>query len=137
MYINNVNYSTDLNTCQSLRSFMMSNVYNNIENINFIMNSIASKIDCLDIIFDPTRFEISINIKKTTMRRAKGYKADSMYYYGIVNSVFKEFFANHPTIANSVSQIGIELYNGDNASTNFSSICQVYCIGDKSVVIKL
>ena len=140
MYINGLGYtiSTTLKLYQSIRDYMVYNIYSRMEYVNEIMNIIGSKIDCLDISFDSMRYEINISIKKTTMRRAKGYKASSMYYYGVINSVFKEFLNNHPEIFVQIK----ECVNGcDNINTaddcNYDNICQVYCIGDKAVNIKL
>ena len=138
MYIHNTYYpySADLKNYQSIREYMTFNVYNHIELVNEIMNLISSKIDCLDIAFDPSMFEININIKKTTMRRAKGYKVSCMYYYGLMNAVYKEFFNNHPEIIQLINKsIGINLYDFD--ESKFDNICQFYCIGDKSVKIRL
>lgn len=133
MYINNQNYATDLQAYYKLRDFMMRNVYNSMDNINTIMNLIASKIDCLDISYDATRFTICINIKKTTMRRAKGYNASSMYYYGVMNSVLSEFLNSNPSIINALNHWLNSPING----INLENICQVYCIGDKTVEIRL
>ena len=133
MYINQQNYATDFNAYYRLRDFMIKNVYSNIDNINTIINMISSKIDCLDISYDTSRFTICINIKKTTMRRAKGYNASSIYYYGIMNSVFTDFF-------NSNQNITIAAINWVGSPINemkFENICQVYCIGDKAVEIRL
>ena len=133
MYINNQNYPTSFNSYYKLRELMMTNVYNSIGNINTIINLIASKIDCLDISYDATRFTICINIKKTTMRRTKGYNASSMYYYGVMNSVFTDFLSSNPVI-NTAAEcwIGSSIHG-----MNFENICQVYCIGDKAVEIRL
>ena len=129
-------FATDLKIYQSLRDYMIYNVYRNMDYVNEIMNIIAQKIDCLDISFDSMRYEINVNIKKTTMRRAKGYKASSMYYYGIMNSVFKDFFERHPEIFMQAQQyVNADLSIMD--ESKFDNICQVYCIGDKAVTIRL
>lgn len=136
MYIYGIPYPTDLKIYHSLRDYMVFNVYNHEEYINAIINLISNKIDCLDIGFDTMRYEININIKKTTMRRAKGYKASSMYYYGIMNSVFKDFFELYPNIAANVRAFaGIDLSNFD--ASKYDNLCQINCIGDKIVTIKL
>ena len=136
MYVNGISYPTNLVMYQSLRDYMILNVYCRQDCVQDIMNLIANKIDCLDINFDSMRYEININIKKTTMRRAKGYKASSMYYYGIINSVFRDFFEIHPEFkAAAQACTGIDLLNFD--ESKFDNICQIHCIGDKAVIIKL
>lgn len=136
MYIYGIPYRTDLKLYHSLRDYMLYNVYPRENCIEDIMKLISSKIDCLDIWFDTMRYEININIKKTTMRRAKGYKASSMYYYGIMNSVFKDFFELHPEFINPINTyVGIDLTTFD--ESKFDNLCQINCIGDKNVNIKL
>ena len=133
MYIHETQYNTPLNKYHKLREFMLTQVYSNIGNVQYIMNLILSKIDCLDIEYDSTRFTICINIKKTTMRRAKGYKASSMYYYGIMNSVFTDFFNNNPYIAaGAMNWVGSPINDME-----YSNLINVYCIGDKAVEIRL
>lgn len=134
MYVNNSNYSVNLKMYHSLRDYMIFNIYPREEMIKEIISLIESKIDCLGISFDTMRYEINISIKKTTMRRAKGYKASSMYYYGVMNSVFKDFFTNHPEIINKVNMYVQDNINNFNA---FNNICQIVCIGDRSVTVKL
>lgn len=136
MYINNQNfYTANLKYYQNIRDYMVLNMYPRPGVVDEIINLISSKIDCLDISFDSMRYEINIAIKKTTMRRAKGYKASTMYYYGIMNSVFRDFFTNHPEYFThmKLNVNGI----GEDSIINFDNICQVNCIGDKYVTIKL
>ena len=133
MYIHGTAYETPLNRYHKLREFMLTQIYSNMDNIQYIMNLIGSKIDCLDITYDAARFTICINIKKTTMRRAKGYKASSMYYYGIMNSVFTEFFNNNPYIAAAAKNwVGAPINDME-----YNNLINVYCIGDKAVEIRL
>ena len=133
MYIQGMPYETQLSKYHKLREFLLTQVYSNIDNVNTIMNLIGSKIDCLDIVYDAARFTICINIKKTTMRRAKGYKASSMYYYGIMNSVFTEFFNNNQYIkAAATNWVGTPITDMD-----YNNLINVYCIGDKAVEIRL
>jgi len=134
MYVNDVNYRTDLVQLQYLREAMRS-MMSNPEMNQGILNLIASKIDCLDIGYDPANFKIDILIKKTTMRRAKGYKASSMYYYGVMNSVFAEYFERHPQVLPILqSQTGMDV--SGIATSGFNSLCEIYCIGDKAVTIR-
>ena len=129
MYIHGVQYLTNLRIYHDVKEYMIYNVYNHQEYVDELMGIIKSKIDCIDIDFDTMRYQININIKKTTMRRAKGYKASSMYYYGIINSVFDEFFHRHPEITRQIEQW---VYN-----ISFYNLCQINCIGDKSISIVL
>ena len=133
MYIHETQYNTPLNKYHKLREFMLTQVYSNMDNVQYIMNLIGSKIDCLDITYDAARFTICINIKKTTMRRAKGYKASSMYYYGIMNSVFTDFFNNNPHIAVAAKNWISSPIN----DMEYNNLINVYCIGDKAVEIRL
>lgn len=133
MYIHGTPYETPLDKYHKLREFLLTNVYTNIDNVNIIMNLIGSKIDCLDITYDAARFTICINIKKTTMRRAKGYKASSMYYYGIMNSVFNEFFNSNPYIKTAATNYIGSLIT----AMEYNNLINVYCIGDKAVEIRL
>lgn len=133
MYINEQNFATNFDAYYKLRDFMIHQIYNNMDNINTIINLISSKIDCLDINYDATRFTICISIKKTTMRKAKGYNASSIYYYGVMNSVFSDFFNSNPYIIAAASNwVGSPIHG-----MKFENICQVYCIGDKAVEIRL
>lgn len=133
MYIQEKYYATNLSAYHSLRDYMMLNVYSNQFFIDKIVELIRNRIDCISITYDANRYAICINIKKTTMRRAKGYEASSMYYYGIMNSVFKDFFTMHPDIVNNA----IKHSGNAVADMHYENLCQVYCIGDKSVEIRL
>lgn len=133
MYIEGMPYETPLSKYHKLREFLLTRVYSNIGNVQYIMDLIGSKIDCLDISYDATRFTICINIKKTTMRRAKGYKASSIYYYGVMNSVFNDFFTNNPYITAAANNwIGTSI-----TDMKYENLINVYCIGDKAVEIRL
>jgi hypothetical protein len=98
------------------------------------MSLITSKIDCSDIKFDYMRYEITFTIQKSTMRRVKGYEAKATYYYEVMKSVFWDFFKKYPEIVNNINRYtGIYLTD----PSVLDNICQVQCIGDKVVVIKL
>ena len=136
MYIKDHYYNTNLMLYHNLRDYMLFNVYNRIDCINEIMDLISSKIDVIDISYSSTRMEITVNIKKTTLRKAKGYEASTIYYYGIMNEVFKNFFERHPEIVNNISRFcEINLQNLNDIQ--FTNICQLFCIGDKTVSIRL
>lgn len=133
MYFGGKNYLVNLAPCMQLKDFMVYKVYNkDPKYIEMIANLIGSKIDCLEIKTDPIICTIDIEIKKTTMRRAKGYNASSMYYYGIMQSVFKEFFDQNPELVNFIKNTtNLDPY------ANLSNLYHVYCIGDKYVRILL
>lgn len=136
MYINSISYMADLIMRQQFKKAMQNTIYPKY--LGEIGNLINNKVDCLDVVCQqcpPYFFEIRITIKKTTMRRCKGYSADSLYYYNLMNEVFDEFFTNNPEAARSISAIyglSVEwLYH------NFTGLCDVNCIGDKLVTIRL
>lgn len=136
MYINSISYMADLIMRQQFKKAMQNTIYPKY--LGEIGNLINGKVDCLDVVCQqcpPYFFEIRITIKKTTMRRCKGYSADSLYYYSLMNEVFDEFFTNNPEAARSISAIyglSVEwLYH------NFTGLCDVNCIGDKLVTIRL
>ena len=136
MYINSIAYMADIIMRQKFKQAMRDAIYPKY--LGEIGNLINGKVDCLDVTCQqcpPNFFEIRITIKKTTMRRCKGYSADSMYYYNIMNEVFNQFFIFNPEAARIIS-----CYNGlsvNDLRANFTSLCDIYCIGDKLVIIKL
>lgn len=136
MYIQNVNYRTQIDALQKARYIMIA-IMANPTYRQTILDLIANKVDCLGIYYDEDRHEINITVKKTTMKRAKGYKPNTMYYYGIMSMVFGDFFANNPDIIMQMQMnTGIDLYGITSQNFTGLSFCEVYCIGDKSVNIR-
>lgn len=137
MYINNVNYRTRLDLLQNARLVMIT-IMSNPVNSQAILDLISSKIDCLGIYYDPDRHEINITVKKTNMKKVKDYRPNTIYYYGIMGMVFSDFFAANPDLIRQIcTETGLNLIGIDSVqSFTGLSLCEIYCIGDKSVNIK-
>lgn len=137
MYINNVNYRTRLDVLQNARAVMITIMSNPI-NSQAILDLISSKLDCLGIYYDNDRHEINITVKKTNMKKIKDYKPNTIYYYGIMGTVFSEFFASNPNLIRQICmETGLNLIGIDDVqSFTGLSLCEIYCIGDKSVNIR-
>lgn len=135
MYFNGKSFSVDLVPCQTLRDFLLHNVYPKPGYIEELMVIIDRNMDCTSITFDGCRMQFNIVIKKTIMRKAKSEYPiyPSYYFYDIMYKSFVEFVNSHL----------VEFQNMANTSPypvvfdNATNVCQILITGEKTLTIKL
>lgn len=144
MFIGNNQYQTDLGTINHIRCILFSNFYNDPNKIESLKEIISRNIECLGIEFSPAEFAFTIRIKKTAMRKLKGFDHNPNYYYQTVSKIFSEFISaheynilmglkiTHPD--NDPHQMLQYIYNNRSIMAN---LCYVTCISDNTLVIKL
>lgn len=142
MFIENRQYRTDnLSVINDLRRILFS-LYGNVSNIENLENIISRNIECIDIEFSFCDFSFIVKIKKTAMKKIRGFKHTPEFYYQIISNIFKEFVSSHEqeilqalriqyTDPYSVLQI---LYAHHSIMAN---LCHVTCIHDNILLIKL
>lgn len=134
MIVNNNNYYTNLANLNKMRYILFTNFFNRNECIQELTGYISTNIDNLSIDYDAIQYQFIIKIKKTGMRKIRGFHHASEFYYNqIIPNIFRSFIQNHHTELCSFfgGTIPEEVY------TNLSNFCHVSCLADNILVIKL
>lgn len=143
MFIDKVNYQTNLIDIQNIRYLLFTNLYGNEAFINSLTGIITKHIDCLNVNYSATDFTYTIKIKKTAMRKNHGFDHNPRYYYQIIPNIFREFFQiNQTAILSVLSQKYANAQEIINSliTSNFyclANLCQISCIDDNILIIKL
>ena len=142
MFIDNVNYRTDLTDIQNIRYLLFLNLYGNEAYINSLSEIIAKHIDCLSIDYNNYTYTFTIKIKKTAMRKYHNFDHSPNYYYQIIHNIFKEFINNNIYIISNI--LKSKFSNPQEVIDKFNSelycienLCHVSCIADNILIIKL
>ena len=121
----------------NLRYLMCAHIYGNHNNIIELMESIRKSIDPVSIEFDSGTYAFYIKIKKTNMKRYKGFSNIPEFYYShFIIPVFFEFISNHYNELLALSDKAL-LDNTLINQTPLINICHVTCISDNMVIVKL
>lgn len=148
MFINENNYSTNtLSTMNDLREIIFKNLYTDPDCINRLMGIIPKYIECLSVDYDPQFYTITIKIKKTALRKTYGrsFYHIPQFYYQFIPNIFIEFLINDLNIRGKLIQAIGEKYQDPYEELNrilmfkesFINLCQVSCLSDNIIVIKL
>ena len=143
MIIDKVNYSTNLIDIQNIRYLLFTNLYGNEAYINSLTGIISKHIDCLNIEYSPITYTYTIKIKKTAMRKNHGFDHNPNYYYQIIPNIFREFLQTNQTAIMSVLSQKYancqDIMNSLIYSDYYciANLCQVSCIADNILIIKL
>ena len=142
MRIGQNDYKIDLTDIQNIRYLLFTNLYGNIVYINSLKEIISRYIDCLSIDFDSSSYKFTIKIKKTSMRKNSGFENDPNYYYRILPNIFYDFIQSNKEMICQIFDHNMD--NGEeiinslcNQTYCLSNLCQVTCMGDNIVNIKL
>lgn len=147
MNVNNRQYDVNLNDINRLRYLLFTNFYSDRNHINQLLSIFQNHIECLDIVFDPQLFTITVKIKKTAMRKMPKFKHEPNYYYTPIQDIFKSFIQmNHAEVCailerntnmdmpQSQAYLNTLLYTTPSILAN---LCHVSCMADNILVIKL
>lgn len=143
MFIDNVNYKTDLTDIQNIRYLLFLNLYGNKVYTDMLLNIISRHIDCLSIDYSPNEYTFTIKIKKTTMRKYHGFDHNPNYYYNTIHNIFKEFINQNSSViedilrSNNYSNPKEIINKFNNGIYCIENLCHVSCIADNILVIKL
>lgn len=126
----------------SLRQLFFSKFYNDSNYILELLEIIRNIFDPISIEFDGTKYAYYIKIKKTSMRKLKGFAhVPEFYYTNFINKIISAFICNHMSdITRSLTNISdpnyfmVRLLNDAYA---MASLCNVTCISDNILIIKL
>lgn len=147
MIINDTNYRVDLTYIDNIKyliftNLFFSNLYENNTYIQDLTEIISKHIDCLSIDFSKTNYMFIIKIKKTSMKKIRGFSHEPNFYYQIISEIFDEFIhKNENVILSILSQNYSDperalqyLYSNTYILANF---CHVSSITDNMLTIKL
>lgn len=148
MFINGNEYNAILSELNAVRQVLFTRLYCDPTCIATLTELIKHYIDTLDVSFDPNRYTFIVNVKKTSMKKTYGSKFshDAVFYYDFIDKIFREFLyiykANvidafmdckfHTAPETAFYRITDEL-----PTPTLANLCQVTCLPDKILVIKL
>ena len=142
MFIEDKQYKIDLVDINNVRYLLFSNLYSNPVFIQNLSDIIARHIDCLSIEYSPTTYTFTVKIKKTSMRKLHRFYHDPSFYYQMIPGIFMEFIKGNEQIItkclreryDNPEYVIAQLYTNP---YNLANLCQVSCIADNILVIKL
>lgn len=145
MFIGGNQYQTNLVDVNSVRYLLCTNFYSNPNMIASLEEIIRRNIECLGIEFSAADFSYIVKIKKTAMRKFRGFDHNPSYYYqAIIPKIFKEYISTHEQFVlqalrhahpdKNPYQVLQYIYSNEVIMAN---LCHVTCISDNTLVIKL
>lgn len=143
MFINNNQFDVELATVNNIRHLIFTNLYTDVRYIQDLMNIISRHIDSLGSEFDPRSYTITVNVKKTAIRKTYGarFRHEPNFYYQFISEIFKEFFNLHKQriieIFSTVYQDPYTVFEQITTDAVIANLCHVTCLSDKILVIKL
>lgn len=148
MFINENNYNINtLGMMNELREIIFKNLYSDSNCIKSLIEIIPKYIECLSVDYDPQFYTITIKIKKTALRKMYGrsFYHIPQFYYKFIPNIFTEFLINNLNIRAKLIQALGERYQDPYEELNkillhkdlFINLCQVSCLSDNIIVIKL
>lgn len=148
MFINDNNYITqDLGIVNSIRPLIFKHIYNDEKCLNTLINIIPNYIECLNVDYDRSFYTITIKIKKTGLRKTygKNFYHHPDFYYQFIPDIFMDFLVNDINVRTKLISALSEVYPSPYDRLNdlirckqlFVNLCQVLCLSDNIVVIKL
>lgn len=145
MFIGSTQYQTNLVDVNTVRYLLCTNFYCKHDMIASLKEIIYRNIDCLGIEFSVVDYSYIVKIKKTAMRKFKGFDHNPSYYYqAIIPKIFKEYLSTHEQAViqalrhahpdKDPYQVLQYIYSNEAIMAN---LCHVTCISDNTLVIKL
>ena len=144
MFIDNTQYQTNLVDVNNIRYLLCVNFYSNPNMITNLAEIIRRNIECLSLEFSAEDFSFMIKIKKTAMRKLKGFEHNPSYYYQTIAKIFKEYISNNEQVILHALKCSIPdkdpymilryIYDNQDIMAN---LCHVTCIFDNTLIIKL
>lgn len=143
MFIGNNQFDVDLSVANTIRHLIFANLYTDMRYIQNLTDIISRHIESLGADFDPNTYTITVNIKKTSIRKTYGarFKHEPNFYYQFISNIFAEFFnTNKDKIIEVLATVYPDPYTVFNqivTSPLIGNLCHVTCLSDKILVIKL
>ena len=144
MFIGNNQFDVELSLINNVRHLIFTNLYlMDVRYIQSLIEIISKHIDSLGCEFNPNTYTITVNVKKTSIRKVYGarFKHEPNFYYKFISNIFTEFFN---TNKNKIIEVLATAYSDPYAVFNqimnnqmIGNICHVTCLSDKILVIKL
>lgn len=145
MFIGSNQYQTNLVDVNSVRYLLCTNFYCKHNMIDSLKEIICRNIECLGVEFSVVDYSFIIKIKKTAMRRLRGFDHNPSYYYQtIIPKIFKEYISTYEQVVlqalrhahpdKDPYQVLQYIYSNEAIMAN---LCHVTCISDNTLVIKL
>lgn len=149
MFIGENNYPTDNSMVglYELRYLLHKGIYNDIENLQILIDAISKYIECINIEFDPSFMTIVAKIKKTGLRKTYGrdFSHNPYFYYQFIPDIFYDFLIHNHSIRNKLIELLGEKYEDPyiqmdhiaNCKTMFANLCIVSCMSDNIIIFRL
>lgn len=142
MIIGEKYYPTNLINIGSIRYTFFTDFYSNKDYIGDLTEIIGKHIECLSIDYSDTSFCYTLRIKKTAMRKHRGFKHDPIFYYPTIQAIFSEFVNKHKdavlkALANVTPYPDLVLYYLNNHPELLTNLGRVSCIADNIIIINL
>ena len=143
MFIGTNEFNIDLSLINNIRHLIFTNLYSDVRYIQNLVDTISRHIENLGMEFNPNNYTITINVKKTSIRKTYGarFRHEPNFYYQFISNIFTEFFnTNKDKIIEVISTVYQDPYTEFNqiaTSPMIGNLCHVTCLSDKILVIKL
>ena len=143
MFIGQNQFDVDLSTINNVRHLIFTNLYLDGRYIQNLIDIISKHIESLGLEFNPNAYTITVNVKKTYIRKTYGarFKHEPDFYYQFISNIFIEFFNTNKNkiieVLSTVYQDPYAIFNQIITSPMIGNLCHVTCLCDKILVIKL
>lgn len=143
MFIGTNQFDIDLSMINNIRHLIFTNLYSDTRYIQNLIDIISKHIEILGAEFNPNNYTITVNVKKTSIRKMYGarFKHEPNFYYQFISNIFAEFFnTNRDRIIEVLAgmyQDPYIVFNQIVTGPMIGNLCHVTCLSDKILVIKL
>lgn len=141
MYINNTSYNVDLHLVQSIRYCLLSKY--DLNHISILEEYIKKYIPNTEIVYNSLTKSFTIKIRKTSIKKIKGYKNNVQFYYYLIGEAFNDFFKEQKEeiIKLLYDSFGDSAFYALNTCINnpkfMYNLFNAYCLADNILEIKL
>ena len=145
MFIYGTQYQSDIVFINDIREALFATVYRDANGIASLRDIITRYIECNNIEFSYADCAFMIKIKKTAMRRMKEFYHTPNFYYRLISKIFYDLItSNEYIILDALRKVGyinpdpkLLLDDALKNPKNLANLCNVTCISDNILIIKL
>ena len=136
------NVSDLISIVYNFKCFMHHYIYSNKNMIDNLKDIIINEIPCITINYDEIQKSFILKIKKSSLKKIKGYNHETLFYKMVVNNVMQKFLTlNKNIIYNKMISIygdqSQNLYNFIDSEDMAASLCRIECYNDNFIKITL
>lgn len=136
------NISELISIVYNFRCFMHHYIYSDTNMINNLKDIILNEIPCITINYNEMQKSFTLKIKKSSLRKIKGYNHETLFYKMVVNNVMHKFLTfNKNIIYNKMISIyrdqSQNLYNFIDSEDMAANLCRIECYNDNLIKITL